>query len=266
MPGTARRRGTLRETLSSRLVLVLGPLAMANFGAVNPEAHAPPRDQPRVPACNAVSNQDVVGPGAAIDTGQYTLTLVATGGQSGGASVRGGLYLTAQGVTHDSGGSTKASHKAPGRPLEAQYGATEVDLTGVGASVTSDSANQAPSAHSVSRRSSRRPGLAPHRYRSQQSRLATVDRDREQRPAGLQARRCLLGCDASPRGPAWCSTYTGLVPTGFAGSWRSAGSGDVHGYFCAAPVRYYSPYQSRYLPQGPQPSLGRLATARHISG
>jgi hypothetical protein len=40
---------------------------------------------------------------------------------------------------------------------------------------------------------------------------------------------------------------------GVAGSWQAAASSDIHGYFCAAPVRYYSPYQSRYLPQGPQP-------------
>ena len=194
----------------------------------------------------------MVGPGALIDTGQYTLTLVATGGQSGGASVRGGLWLTAEGVTHDSGGSAKASHKAPGRPLEAQYGATEVDLTGVGASVTSDSANQAPSAHSVS---ADRPGVLvwhhtdiAHSSPAWRLLIATVNNDRQ---ACKRGDACW---DVMPStGPGVVLDVHRVGATGFAGSWSSAGSGDVRGYFCAAPVRYYSPYQSHYLPQGPQP-------------
>jgi hypothetical protein len=248
-----RRLGTLWATLSRRWALVIGPVAMVHLVAANPEAHSPLRDQPRVPACNAVSSQDVVGPDAAIDTGEYTLTLVATGGQSSGASVRGGLWLTAQSATHDSGGSAvKAAHAGLGRPLEAQYGATEVDLTGVGASVKSDSANQAPSAHSVS---PDRPGVLvwhhtdiAHSSPAWRLLIATVNNDRQ---ACKRGEACW---DVMPAaGPGVVLDVHRVGANGLAGSWRSAGSADVRGYFCAAPVRYYSPYQSHYLPQGPQP-------------
>ena len=230
----------------------MGPVAIANLVAT-PAAMSSPRSlQPRVPACNLVSNSDVVPPGAAIDTGQYTLTLVATGGQSTGASVRGGLWLTAQGVTHDGAAATQPHRVTQGRPLEAQYGSTEADLTGVGISVSSGSANQAPSAHSAG---SERPGVVIwHRGDSARSSpawrllIATVSNDRQTCKPGDPC------WDVMPTsGPGAVLDVRRIGADGLAGSWRSAASSDVHGYFCVVPVRYYSPYQSRYLPQGPQP-------------
>jgi hypothetical protein len=223
---------------------------MASLVASNPKMSPFRSVQPRTPPCNAVSNSDVVAPGAAIDTGQYTLTLVATAGQSNGASASGGMWLTAQSTAQDSVGKPKPQRVLPGRPLEAQYGATEVDLTGVGASVSSDNAHQAPSAHSVN---SQRPGvLVWHRGDSAHSSpawrflIATVNNDRQ---ACKRGDPCW---DVMPiSGPGAVLDVHKVGTDGLAGSWRSAGSTDVHGYFCVVPVRYYSPYQSRYLPQGP---------------
>ncbi len=225
---------------------------MASLVATHPATSPPQSLQPRIPACNAVSNSDVVAPGAMIDTGQYTLTMVATGGQSSGASARGGLWLTAQGVTHDTAGPGQPHRAGQGKPLEAQYGSTEVDLTGVGASVSSDGSNQAPSAHSVS---SERPGVlvwhrgnVAHTSPSWRFLIATASNDRQ------TCRRGDPCWDVMPTsGPGAVLDVHRIGADGLAGSWRSAGSSDVHGYFCVVPVRYYSRYQSRYLPQGPQP-------------
>ena len=246
--GTARRGGTRWEAVSRRWAWVVGPAAMANLVATNPETSPARSVQPRTPPCNAVSNSDVAAPGAAIDTGQYTLTLVATAGQSSGASVSGALWLTA----HDSAVTPRPQRVVAGRPLEAQYGATEVDLTGVGASVSSDSAHQAPSAHSAN---PQRPGvLVWHRGDSAHTRpawrflIATVNNDRQ---ACKRGDPCWEVMPTS--GPGAVLDVHKMGSDGMAGSWRSAGSTEVHGYFCVVPVRYYSPYQSRYLPQGPAP-------------
>jgi hypothetical protein len=252
MPGTTARGSSIWEAVSRRWAWVVGPAAVASLVAIGPATPAPGSLQPRTPACNLVSNSDVVAAGAAIDTGQYTITMVATGGQSTGASVHGGLWFTAQGVTHESAGTAQPHRPAPGKPLEAQYGSTEVDLTGVGVSVSSGSASQAPNAHSVS---SDRPGvLVWHRGDSAHSSpawrllIATVSNDTQ---------TCKRGdpCwDVMPTsGPGAVLDVRRISADGLAGSWRSAASSDVHGYFCVVPVRYYSPYQSRYLPQGPQP-------------
>lgn len=226
---------------------------MANLVATDMDPRISGPIQPRPPACNAVSHQDMVGGGGMIDTGQYTLTLVATQGKSSGASVSGGLFLTApQGVAHDSMGAAKASKAAPGRPLEAQYGATEVDITGVGAAVASDGASEAPSAHSAS---PERPGvLVWHRSESTHASpawrllIATSHNNR------VTCKRGDTCWDSMPaEGPGAVLNIHKVDANGLAGWWHAVGATETGGYFCIAPVRYYSPYQSKYLPSGPTP-------------
>ena len=58
-------------------------------------------------SCDAVSARDVIPPLARIDSGEYTLTLIATGGSSSGALVRGRLWLRRTSMLDT---STVASH------------------------------------------------------------------------------------------------------------------------------------------------------------
>ena len=94
-------------------------------------------------SCDAVSARDVIPPLARIDSGEYTLTLIATGGSSSGASVRGRLWLRRTSMLDTSAvPATRALAADTARiPL---YGAVNVDLAGVGVSVATGTSGAVP--------------------------------------------------------------------------------------------------------------------------
>jgi hypothetical protein len=186
-----------------------------------------------------------------MDTGQYTLTIVATAGPSDGASVRGSLWLESATAARDSAVAPSGGHAVSDTARIPLYGATDVDLAGVSASPLGGVADAAPSPHSLD---PRRPGVLVWR-RVDSARveatwrlyIATTDNDR---------RACDHGgaCDdrVPTDGPGVALEIHKLDVNGFAGNWRLIAAGPVHGYFCVAPVRYYSPYKSRNLARPPR--------------
>src|ERR1700689_3827439 len=82
-------------------------------------------------SCDAVSARDVIAPAARIDSGEYTFTLVATGGPSSGASVRGRLWLR-RSSTLDTSAVASARALVADTARIPLYGAANVDLSGVG--------------------------------------------------------------------------------------------------------------------------------------
>lgn len=203
--------------------------------------------QPRPPRCSPVSERDVISADAAIDTGQYTLTLVATAGPSAGASAQGGLWLVS---SRGTGAATGGSHGARGRPELPLYGATAVDLAGVSAPVAEDNST-VPSPHSLN---PQRPGVLV-RYRVDSANASGVWRLYIATYRNDQ-RVCHPGTAcwdrASEEGPGVVLDVHRLDTNGFAGSWRPVAAGDARGYFCAAPVQYYSPFKTRPVPTPPQ--------------
>ncbi|GEM_PF-3461021 len=201
------------------------------------------RAQPRPTRCEPVSRRDAVLPGALIDTGQYVLTLVATTGRSQGASVRGNLWLRSTTEAHDSlvvAGVRRPVRDTARVPL---YGALTVDLAGVSAPVPYGGA-VVPDPRSFD---PRRPGVIVTRRLDSaggsldwQLLIATRANDR---------RRCDSGGPCMDRAP---DDGPGVVLAihkhdggGFAGSWRPVAGTETGGYFCAEPVRYYSPYRTK---------------------
>jgi hypothetical protein len=225
-------------------------LALLTVGVVGPGVieRTPAPRQPRPPQCNAVSDRDVVPAHSTLDTGQYTLTMVATSGPSGGASAQGGLWLAFPRGARD----TDAHGASPTRPYRLTapvYGATEVDLGGVGATVPPDDNSAVPTPHAFDQR---RPGvLVSYQVDSATSGavwrlyIATARNDQ---------RTCQIGepCWHPPtEGPGVVLDVHKVDATGFAGSWRPVATSEARGYFCAAPVRYYSRYKTRTLPEPP---------------
>jgi hypothetical protein len=210
----------------------------------------PAGPQPRAPRCEPVSDHGRIPVGARIDTGQYTLTVVASTGPSEGASARGNLWLVSMAAVHDSAvaaGTSDPIRVSPDVPL---YGATDVDLAGVSAPVQDGGA--APSAHSLD---PSRPGVVV-RYR-----VDSTSGSADVRLYVATTRNDRRGCDrrgACPDpepggGPGVVFDVHKLDEAGFAGAWQPVASGAAHGYFCAVPVRYYSRYKSRNLAQPPKP-------------
>ena len=85
-------------------------------------------------SCDAVSPRDVIPPLSRIDSGEYTLTLIATGGSSSGALVRGRLWLRRTSMLDTSTVATTRALAADTARIPL-YGAVNVDLAGVGVSV-----------------------------------------------------------------------------------------------------------------------------------
>jgi len=225
-------------------------LALLPMGAPGLGAGPPVRGQPRPPQCDPVSERDRVSVGARIDTGQYTLTLVATAGPSDGASARGSLWLLSTTAAHDSAVAAGSSHPVPETPGVPLYGAIDVDLAGVGAPVATDAGASTPGAHSFD---AWRPGVVVWRDADSSSAaarwrvfIATVRNDRQGCDRGSAC-----GDRALSDGPGIRLDVHKVDASGFAGDWRPVAHSAAHGYFCAAPVRYYSRYKSRNLAKPP---------------
>lgn len=225
------------------LVALIGP---------PPDQHvrAPAHWQPRPPPCTPVSDRDLIPSQSVIDTGQYTLTLVATNGPSAGASARGGLWLAVLTGGGDTTRHTAGSRPAPLKPGVPLYGTTNVDLAGVGAPLPHGDTATAPKPYSFD---PRRPGVIA-RFRIDTTNaaaiwrfyIATVDNDQMRCHPGT-----LCWAGAPTTGPGVVLDVHKIDNNGFAGSWRPVAPDDVHGYFCASPVRYYSRFKTRSLPQPP---------------
>jgi hypothetical protein len=224
--------------VSGAPVLVLLLASMATPDGTGRSLHAP---QPRPPRCSPVSDRDLISVNAEIDTGQYTLTLVATAGPSAGASAQGALWLVMPRA-----GAARATRGRPELPL---YGATAVDLAGVSAPLPTDSST-VPSPHSLN---PQRPGVLV-RYRVDTTNTAGVWRlyiATSRNDQGVCHPGTTCWDDASEEGPGVVLDVHKIDTSGFAGSWHPMAKGDARGYFCAAPVHYYSPFKTRSVPRPP---------------
>ncbi len=144
--------------------------------------------------------------------GAYTLTMVATSGDSAGRSTRGTLTLHA----HE---GDMRSYRGPGGQVDttvtmSQYGATDVTPEAVGAVRMGSLDSMDPS----------KPGVLVIERRTGQARSIIMR----------------LGSQSNERGVfAFDAGFTALTvhslsENGFAGSWRSGVRGpEVEGYFCA---------------------------------
>ena len=200
-------------------------------------------------ACDAVSPRDIISPLSRIDSGEYTLTLIATGGSSSGASVRGRLWLRRTSML-DTAAATRALAADTARiPL---YGAVNVDFAGVGVPVT------APATGAVSDPRSfdpMRPGVLVAHHTSR-----AIGEGRWRLLIGTTANDRRTACDSAGDCPPTPAVGSGLalrvsrIGRGdFAGNWTaiSATDGDgARGYFCAVPVHYFGyPYpQKLHIP------------------
>jgi hypothetical protein len=230
-----------RVSGSPAIVLLLA--SMATPPGASRTLQAP---QPRPPRCAPVSDRDLISVDAAIDTGQYTLTLVATAGASAGASVQGGLWLVLPRGGASAASGSRVAHGRPDLPL---YGATAVDLAGVSAPIPGNGST-VPSPHSFN---PQRPGVLV-RYRVDTTNAAGVWRlyiatNRNDQQACRPGTTCWNR--ASQEGPGVVLDVHKIDTSGFSGSWRPMAGGDARGYFCAAPVHYYSPFKTRSVPRPP---------------
>lgn len=230
-------------------VLALALLPMLGSGLDGP---LPQRFQPRPPQCDPVSERNRVPVGARIDTGEYTLTLVATTGPSQGALARGSLWLLSTAAARDSAVAAGSSHPVPETPRVPLYGATDVDLGGVSAPASGETVAGSPGAHSFD---PWRPGVVVWQDADSAGVTArwrlfigTVRNDRQSCDRGS-------ACGDRPLtdGPGIRLDVHKVEPSGFAGVWRAAAKSMVTGYFCAAPVRYYSRFKTRNLAKPPSP-------------
>jgi hypothetical protein len=200
-------------------------------------------------SCDAVSARDVIPPLARIDSGEYTLTLVATGGSSSGASVRGRLWLRRTSMLETSTtASTRALVADTARiPL---YGAVNVDFAGVGVPVASGTSGPVPDPRSFD---PPRPGVLVTHHMSK-----VIGEGRWRLLIGTTANDRRTPCDSAGDCPPPPAAGSGLAlnvariaQNEFAGSWAAISADDgARGYFCAVPVHYFGfPYpQRRHIP------------------
>lgn len=195
------------------------------------------------PSCDPVSEHDVVGPLAHLDSGEYALTVVASSGASAGAWVKGRLWLRPV-RSLDTSSVAAERALAAGADRTPLYGAVNIDFGGVGTPVLVAD-GRAPDPRSFD---PVRPGvLVVHQADTArgdatwQVLIATTANDR-----GVP---CQTGvpCPVLPSdGPGVVLTVRKLATDTFAGGWRPAASGGTQrGYFCAARVRDY-PYTVRH--------------------
>jgi hypothetical protein len=200
-------------------------------------------------SCDAVSARDIIAPASRIDSGEYTFTLVATGGPSSGASVRGRLWLR-RASTLDTSAAASARALAADTARIPLYGAANVDFSGVGIPIGNGESNGAPDPRSFD---PMRPGVVVTLHTSK----ATGDA-RWRLLIGTTANDRRAPCDSAGECPPTPVAGSGLSLSvarievaQFAGSWTAVGGEDgARGYFCAVPVHYFGfPYpQQRHIP------------------
>jgi hypothetical protein len=197
-----------------------------------------------------VSARDVIAPASRIDSGEYTFTLVATGGPSSGASVRGRLWLR-RSSTLDTSAVASARALVADTARIPLYGAANVDLSGVGiAAIGSGASDGAPDPRSFD---PMRPGVVVTHHTSQ-----ATGEGRWRLLIGTTANDRRSPCDTAGECPPTPVAGSGLSlsvsridPAEFAGNWAAVGGDDgARGYFCAVPVHYFGfPYpQRRHIP------------------
>jgi hypothetical protein len=201
-------------------------------------------------SCDAVSPRDVISPLSRIDSGEYTLTLIATGGSSSGASVRGRLWLRRTSML-DTSAAPRTRALAADTARIPLYGAVNVDLAGVGVAVPDHPSGTVPDTRSFD---PVRPGVLVAHH------LSKADGEGRWRLLiGTTANDRRTVCDSAGDCPPTPAVGSGLALSvakigqgDFAGSWTaiSAGGDGARGYFCAVPVRYFGfPYpQKRHIP------------------
>jgi hypothetical protein len=200
-------------------------------------------------SCDAVSAHDVISPLSRIDSGEYTLTLVATGGSSSGASVRGRLWLRRTNMLDTSSAASMRALAADTARIPL-YGAVNVDLAGVGVPVPDSPSATVPDSRSFD---PMRPGVLVAHH------LSRADGEGRWRLLiGTTANDRRAACDSAGDCPPTPAVGSGLAlnvariaQNEFAGSWTAISAGDgPRGYFCAVPVHYFGfPYpQKRHIP------------------
>jgi hypothetical protein len=251
VPSTPRRIGRIgRIGRHGRHLAVFRPWAAAGTAGLA-AALASPRGlvsaaSSIAPSCDPVSEHDVVGPLAHVDSGEYALTVVASSGASAGAWVKGRLWLRPV-RSLDTSSVAAERALAAGADRTPLYGAVNIDFGGVGTPVLVAD-GRAPDPRSFD---PVRPGVLVLRQADTargdatwQVLIATTANDR-----GVP---CQTGvpCPALPSdGPSVVLTVRKLATDAFAGGWSPAAPGGTqHGYFCAARVRYYPYTVRRHIP------------------
>jgi hypothetical protein len=196
------------------------------------------------PRCLPVSTHEIVPATAVIDTGEYTLTLVATGGVSAGASVSGRLWLVSTTTARDSeilAGTRKPLGDTAYVPL---YGASNVDFRGVSALMHYDTGATTPETSSIN---PLRPGVVVSHLvnpgPSESAWALLVGTIVNNRVACDSANRCSAKRPTSGGG-AVLDVYK-ITRQGFAGTWRNLRPDGATGYFCAVPAQFFPVFQSQ---------------------
>jgi hypothetical protein len=235
-----------------RMRVLPGMFAAAAGVLLMPTLWAHPAHRPRpanasqpLPRCEPVNPHGVVPAAAAVDTGEFTLTLVATSGPSAGASVTGRLWLVSTTTARDSEilSGTRAPLGDTARvPL---YGASNVDFFGV-------SALDSHSSQIVPRSQSFNPlhpvVLVSHLPAGDPAWVLLVGSSANDRVACDSAN----GCSASrpTSGPGAALEVRKITPHGFAGIWHTVNQDTTNqsaakGYFCAAPPQFSPIFKSQ---------------------
>ena len=252
-----RRSRSWRGAQAIITIVVITVVALMAWGMVRPVAHPgvsaaplPSRGTPTPPfRCDAVSDKDIVAPVSRIDSGEYTLTMVAAAGSSSGASVRGRLWLRRTQMLDTSSVPTERALVADTARIPL-YGAVIIDFGGVGAPV-GEGASGAPDPHSFD---PLRPGVVVTFHTGR-----AIGDGRWRLLVGTTANDRRVPCDSVGGCLTLPTTGSGIAmivrkiqQSGFEGDWSAVAGGDggARGFFCAVPVHYFGfPYpQRRHIP------------------
>jgi hypothetical protein len=178
-----------------------------------------------------------------MDTGEYTMTMVATTGPSAGASVTGRLWLVSTTTARDSeilAGAHKPLGDTARVPL---YGASNADFFGVSA-LTTHSTQIAPRSQSFN---PLRPGvIVSHLVDGDPAWVLLIETTANDRTACDSADACTATRPTT--GPGVALEVHKITRNGFAGIWHTVDQGSVNaakGYFCAAPTQFLPQFKSQ---------------------
>jgi hypothetical protein len=198
---------------------------------------------PQPPRCQPINPHGLVPASAAIDTGEYTLTLVAGEGPSAGASVTGRLWLVSSTAARD--GQILSGARAPlgdtaRVPL---YGASNADFFGVSALVTHGT-QPAPRSQSFN---PLHPGVVvSHLPNDDPAWVLLIGTIANDRATCDSVNAC--SSQRPESGPGVALEVHKINPNGFAGVWHTLDQGSANaakGYFCASPTQFSPQFKSQ---------------------
>lgn len=207
----------------------------------DPSAAGPGRQPPR---CQPVNPHGLVPASAAIDTGEYTLTMVAGEGPSAGASVTGRLWLVSSTTARDSQILSGAHAPLGGTARMPLYGASNADLFGVSALVTHGTPQPEPRSDSFD---PLHPGvIVSHLADGDPTWVLLIGTTANNRARCDSVNAC--SSQRPESGPGVALEVHKITPNGFAGVWHTLNQGSANaakGYFCASPTQFSPQFKSQ---------------------